>query len=111
MVAFGILARENARDAHRWLELEKSAEKERFASLRVEGAVKEVEKNMNGFIETSWKEAKETTTSVVQCPPKRKCPPKPECDEEEEEEQKHRRNRQLLSSGEDGDDGDNILRC
>ena len=107
VVAFGILARENARDAHRWLELEKSAEKERFASLRVEGAVKEVEKNMNGFIETSWKEAKETTTSVVQCPPKRKCPPKPECDEEEEEEQKHRRNRQLLSSGEDGDDGDN----
>ena len=106
VVAFGILARENARDAHRWLELEKSAEKERFASLRVEGAVKEVEKNMNGFIETSWKEAKETT-SVVQCPPKRKCPPKPECDEEEEEEQKHRRNRQLLSSGEDGDDGDN----
>ena len=57
VVAFGILARENARDAHRWLELEKSAEKERFASLRVEGAVKEVEKNMNGFIETSWKEA------------------------------------------------------
>ena len=106
VVAFGILARENARDAHRWLELEKSAEKERFASLRVEGAVKEVEKNMNGFIETSWKEANETT-SVVQCPPKRKCPPKPECDEEEEEEQKHRRNRQLLSSGEDGDDGDN----
>ena len=106
VVAFGILARENARDAHRWLELEKSAEKERFASLRVEGAVKEVEKNMNGFIETSWKEAEETT-SVVQCPPKRKCPPKPECDEEEEEEQKHRRNRQLLSSGEDGDDGDN----
>jgi hypothetical protein len=109
LALLSMLARENANDSYRWLQLEKRAEKERFTSLRVEGAVKELEKNMNGFIETSLKEAKESAASgeAFRCPPKRKCPPKPTCEEEEEEERgggESQRRRHLLSSGEDGDD-------
>jgi hypothetical protein len=109
LALLSMLARENANDSYRWLQLEKRAEKERFTSLRVEGAVKELEKNMNGFIETILKEAKESAASgeAIRCPPKRKCPPKPTCEEEEEEERgggESQRRRHLLSSGEDGDD-------
>jgi len=104
LLLISVLLRSNANDSYRWLELEKKAEKERFSSLRAEGAVKELEKNMNEFIETSLREAKKESAGEIRCPPKRKCPPKPTCEEEEGEEGSRRRRRNLLSSGEDGDD-------
>ncbi len=104
LLLISVLLRSNANDSYRWLELEKKAEKERFSSLRAECAVKEVEKNMNEFIETSLREAKKESAGEIRCPPKRKCPPKPTCEEEEGEEGSRRRRRNLLSSGEDGDD-------
>jgi len=103
LLLISVLLRSNANDSYRWLELEKK-EKERFSSLRAEGAVKELEKNMNEFIETSLREAKKESAGEIRCPPKRKCPPKPTCEEEEGEEGSRRRRRNLLSSGEDGDD-------
>ena len=104
LLLISVLLRSNANDSYGWLELEKKAEKELFSSLRAEGAVKELEKNMNEFIETSLREAKKESAGEIRCPPKRKCPPKPTCEEEEGEEGSRRRRRNLLSSGEDGDD-------
>lgn len=80
--------KENGYDYEKWVSYEREAARERVGAIMAEGAVREIEGHVEDFYRVSVEAARVEAEreAGVACPPKRKCPPKPVCEDDDDDD-------------------------